>query len=209
MWVIGRSRQHLERLVADAGVDQTIDPVVADLESAGDIETAAGSILSERDHLDVLVHCAGSIYMGSLESVSADDLDRQYRVNLRAPYLLTRALLPALRRARGQVIFVNSSAALRPSADNVSYAAMKAGLKALADGLREGVNPDGVRVVTLHVGRTDTPMQASVHEFEGRPYRPELLLRPEDVAEVALAALAVPASGEVTDVNLRPIIKLA
>jgi NADP-dependent 3-hydroxy acid dehydrogenase YdfG len=51
-------------------------------------------------------------------------------------------------------------------------------------------------------------MQASVHEFEGRTYRPELLLRPEDVAEVALAALTAPASGEVTDVNLRPITKL-
>jgi hypothetical protein len=51
-------------------------------------------------------------------------------------------------------------------------------------------------------------MQASVHEHEGRQYLPELLLRPDDVVEVVLAALAVPPSGEVTDVNVRPIAKL-
>jgi hypothetical protein len=51
-------------------------------------------------------------------------------------------------------------------------------------------------------------MQVSVHEHEGRQYRPELLLRPEDVVEVVVAALSVPPSGEVTDVSVRPISKL-
>jgi NADP-dependent 3-hydroxy acid dehydrogenase YdfG len=50
-------------------------------------------------------------------------------------------------------------------------------------------------------------MQAAVHEFEGRRYRPELLLRPEDVAETVLTTLALPASGEVTDVSIRSMTK--
>jgi NADP-dependent 3-hydroxy acid dehydrogenase YdfG len=208
VWAVGRNEERLRALAAETREGAEIVPVVADVESDRELEAAASTVLAASDGLDVLVHSAGAIYLGTFGSASPADLDRQYRVNLRAPFLLTQALLPALRRARGQVVFVNSSAALRASAGNVWYAATKAGLKALADGLRDEVNRDGVRVVTLYVGRTATPMQESVHEHEGRPYRSEFLLRPEDVAEVVLAALSLPASGEVTDVNVRPMSKL-
>ena len=48
--------------------------------------------------------------LGRFDSVPPASFDRMYRVNLRAPFVLTQGLLPALRRARGQVVFVNSSA---------------------------------------------------------------------------------------------------
>jgi hypothetical protein len=51
-------------------------------------------------------------------------------------------------------------------------------------------------------------MQVFVHDNEARRYRPELLLRPEDVVEVVMAALARPPSGEITDVNVRLIAEL-
>jgi short-subunit dehydrogenase len=209
VWAIGRSRERLDALV-DEVVDGTgeVVPVVADLEQDEDLASAGDEILSGSDHVDVLVHSAGAITLGGFNSVSAADFDRQYRVNLRAPVVLTQALLPALKRAEGQVVFINSSAGLRASANNVLYAATKHGLKAVADGLREEVNPDRVRVISVYTGRTATPMQASVHEHEGREYFPEMLLRPDDVVEVVLAALSVPPSGEVTDVNVRPIAKL-
>jgi len=73
---------------------------------------------------------------------------------------------------------------------------------------RDEVNRDGVRVVTIYAGRTATPMQASVHDFEGRSYQPELLMQPEDLAHVVLATLTLPASAEVTDVSIRPMSKL-
>jgi NADP-dependent 3-hydroxy acid dehydrogenase YdfG len=158
--------------------------------------------------VDVLVHSAGEIALGSFESLSSSNFDHLYRVNLRAPYVLTQDLLPALRRAQGQVVFVNSSAGLRASADNVLYAATKHGLKALADGLRDHVNGDGVRVISVYPGRTATTMQQLVHDHEGRDYRPEFLLRPEDVVDVVLGALSVPPSGEITDVTVRPMRKL-
>jgi NADP-dependent 3-hydroxy acid dehydrogenase YdfG len=209
VWAIGRSRERLDAL-AEEVADGTGDvvPVVADLEQDEDLASAGDEILARSDRVDVLVHSAGAITLGGFESVSPADFDRQYRVNLRAPVVLTQALLPALKRAKGQVVFINSSAGLRASADNVLYAATKHGLKAIADGLREEVNPDRVRVISVYTGRTATPMQASVHEHEGREYLPELLLRPDDVVEVVLAALSVPPSGEVTDVNVRPITKL-
>jgi NADP-dependent 3-hydroxy acid dehydrogenase YdfG len=207
VWAIGRNRERLEALAEEQGNGEVV-PIVADLERDEDLAAAGDEILSRSDRVDVLVHSAGAITLGRFDAVSPADFDRQYRVNLRAPVVLTQALLPALKRSEGQIVFINSSAGLRASADNVLYAATKHGLKAIADGLREEVNPDRVRVISVYTGRTATPMQASVHEHEGRQYFPELLLRPDDVVEVVLAALAVPPSGEVTDVNVRPIAKL-
>jgi NADP-dependent 3-hydroxy acid dehydrogenase YdfG len=209
VWAIGRRRERLDALVDEvAGSTGGVVPLVADLERDEDVASAGEEIVSHADRIDVLVHSAGAITLGAFDSVSAADFDRQYRVNLRAPVVLTQALLPALKRAEGQVVFINSSAGLRASANNVLYAATKHGLKAIADGLREEVNPDRVRVISVYTGRTETPMQVSVHEHEGRQYRPELLLRPQDVVEVVLAALSVPPSGEITDVSVRPIGKL-
>jgi NADP-dependent 3-hydroxy acid dehydrogenase YdfG len=209
VWGIARSRERLESVVGEVtGRPGTVLPLVADLELDDDLESAGRQILSGGDGVDVLVHSATAIALGTFESVPVADFDRQYRVNLRAPVVLTQTLLPALKRARGQIVFINSSAALRASASNSLYAATKHGLKAIADGLRDEINPERVRVINVYTGRTATPMQEFVHEHEARPYRPELLLRPEDVVEVVLAALAAPPSAEVTDVNVRPIAKL-
>jgi short-subunit dehydrogenase len=209
VWAIARSRDRLDSLVeeVEAGPGDVV-PLVADLERDDDIEAAAREILAAGDHVDVLIHSAGAIGLGTFESASAAELDRQYRVNLRAPFVLTQLLLPALKRAEGQVVFINSSAGVKASANNVVYAATKHGLKALADGLREQVNRDRVKVISVYAGRTATPMQASVHAFEEREYRPERLLQPDDVVEVVLAALSVSEHGEVTDVNVRAMAKV-
>ena len=75
----------------------------------------------------------------------------------------------------------------------------------LADSLREEVHHDGVRVISVFPGRTATPMQAQVHEMEGRAYDPNACLRPEDVASVVLNALTLPESAEVKDISIRPM----
>ena len=80
-------------------------------------------------------------------------------------------------------------------------------MKALAEGLREEVNPSGVRVLSLFLGRTATPMQAWTYEQEGREYRPELLMQPADVASVVLNALLLPRTAEVTEIRMRPLVK--
>lgn len=209
VWAIGRAAERLETLAAAArGFRGKVTPVLADLEMDEDLEKAREHILSRTETVDVLVHSAGAIVLGPFESLPPAAFDRLYRVNLRAPVVLTQGLLAALRRARGQVVFINSSAGLRASADNVLYAATKHGLKAIADGLRDEVNRDRIRVVSVYLGRTATPMQRAVHDHEGREYRSELLLPPADVVDVVLAALALPPTGEVTDVSVRPIAKL-
>jgi NADP-dependent 3-hydroxy acid dehydrogenase YdfG len=62
-------------------------------------------------------------------------------------------------------------------------------------------------VLSLFLGRTASPMQASVHAMEGKAYHPELLMQPEDVAAVALHVLTLPRSVEVTDISMRSRLK--
>jgi short-subunit dehydrogenase len=154
--------------------------------------------------LDILVHSAGTVSLGALQDAAIEDLDAQYRLNVRTPYLLTQLLLGRLQRAKGQLVFLNSGAGLSAKAQWSQYAATKHALKAVADALRDELKGSGVRVVSVYPGRTASPMQARVHEQEGRPYDPAKFVQPGDVAAMIVAALELPRSAEVTDLSVRP-----
>jgi NAD(P)-dependent dehydrogenase (short-subunit alcohol dehydrogenase family) len=156
--------------------------------------------------LDVLVHAAGLLTSGPVATTPIAELDRQHQVNLRAPYLLTQGLQPALVRAGGQVVFLNSSVWGAARGGLSGYAASKYALKAFADALRAEVNPAGLRVLSVFPGRTASRMQAEVHAAEGKPYRPERLMQPGDVAASVLDALALPRTAELTDLHIRPAL---
>jgi NAD(P)-dependent dehydrogenase (short-subunit alcohol dehydrogenase family) len=179
----------------------------ADLEVERDVDALLVSLRRDVPDPDILVHVAGAVLRGPFEVATAEHFDTQYQVNLRAPYVITQGLLPSLKDRQGQVVFVNSSAGLTARANMGQYAACRHALKALADSLREEVNPVGVRVLSLFLGRTATPGQAQLHAMEGRPYRPEWLMQVEDVSEVVALALALPRTVEVTDVAMRPMRK--
>jgi NAD(P)-dependent dehydrogenase (short-subunit alcohol dehydrogenase family) len=157
--------------------------------------------------LDILVHGAGLHGGGTVATTPVAELERQWRVNARAPYLLTQALLPRLVARQGQVVVLNSSIWGNARAGTAAYAGSKYALKAFTDALRAEVNPAGLRVLSVYPGRTATPMQAAVHRAEARRYDPEALLQPEDVAAAILAALALPRTAELTDLHIRPARK--
>lgn len=153
--------------------------------------------------LSVLVHNAARYAMASVDDTTSDELDAILRANVHAPFVLTRALLPALRVARGDIVFINSSAAIAASAKISAYAASKAALKAFADSLRHEVNKDGVRVLSVFPGRTATAMQAEVFRIEGRTYEPEKLIQPADIAAAVVAAITLSPTAELTDLQIR------
>jgi NADP-dependent 3-hydroxy acid dehydrogenase YdfG len=154
------------------------------------------------DELDVLVHNAGVSIPGHVAESTLDDWRATFAVNVFGPVELTLALLPALRRARGQVVFINSGAGHKVSPGMASYAASKFALRAFADSLRED-EPD-LRVTTVYPGRTDTAMQRELVAFEGGQYGEQDLLQPETVAAVVANAVATPPDGSVHEVVLRP-----
>lgn len=206
--LLGRRKKVLD------AVGEELQPVAAsvqsyelDLTSSDEIERVADSIVNEHGHVDVLVHSAGSIRRGYVADARLAEFDEQYSVNVRAPYLLTQRLLGSIKAGRGQVVFINSTAGLQAGKDAAQYSASKHALKAIADSLRAEVNAEGIRVLSVYPGRTATPMQAQVFAMEGRVYRPEQLMQPEDVAEIVIAALRLPRSAEVTDITIRPMQK--
>jgi NADP-dependent 3-hydroxy acid dehydrogenase YdfG len=180
---------------------------VTDIATDEGIRGLVARIESELGRVDVLVHAAGGTRLGNIEAAGWSDLDEQYRVNLRAPFLLTKAMLPMLKRARGQVVFVNSTAALSPGPENGLYAATKSGLRTLVSSIRDHVNGYGIRVLSVFPGRTASRMQQAIHDFERRRYQPASLLQPEDVAAAIAAALALPPTAEVTKIVVRPMKK--
>jgi NADP-dependent 3-hydroxy acid dehydrogenase YdfG len=80
-------------------------------------------------------------------------------------------------------------------------------MRAITDALRLEVNRDGIRVCIIHLGRAATPLQKAIFTNEGRPYVPELLVQPADVANVVVTIVALPAGAEITEIHLRPAKK--
>jgi NADP-dependent 3-hydroxy acid dehydrogenase YdfG len=154
------------------------------------------------DELDVLVHNAGVSIPGHVSESNVDEWRATFAVNVFGVVDLTMALLPALRRARGQVVFINSGAGRDVSPGMASYSASKFALRAFADSLRAD-EPD-LRVTTIYPGRTDSAMQRELVAFEGGRYDPANFLRPETVAAAVAGAVATPPDGHLHEVILRP-----
>ncbi|OBG39913.1 MULTISPECIES: SDR family oxidoreductase [Mycolicibacter] len=154
------------------------------------------------DELDVLVHNAGVMLPGAAGESYIEEWRATFEVNVFGAVALTLALLPALRAARGQVVFINSGAGQRVSPGMASYSASKFALRAFADSLRS--DEPALRVTTVYPGRVDTDMQQDLVAYEGGEYDPARFLRPDTVAEVVAAAIRTPAEAQLQEVVIRP-----
>jgi NADP-dependent 3-hydroxy acid dehydrogenase YdfG len=153
-------------------------------------------------HLDVLIHNAGVSFPGRVAESTVDEWRTTLEVNVVGAVALTLALLPALRSARGHIVFINSGAGHNASPGLASYSASKFALRAFADSLRAD-EPD-LRVTSIHPGRIATDMQRDLIAYEGRDYLPEHFLQPETVAAVVAQAVATPPDGHVHEIVIRP-----
>lgn len=203
--LVGRRRGRLDRIARQLGEEAIVLEV--DLDSERETAAAARSFQRQAGRLDILVHSSGIHLAGPLGTTRVADFDRLWTTNVRAPLTLTQSVLPALREAGGQIVFVNSSAGIAASPGTGMYSATHHARRALADSLRAEVNPDGVRVLSVYPGRTATKMQEQIYRREQRPYEPARLLQPADIAEMVVASLALPRTAEVTDLHIRSRIK--
>jgi NAD(P)-dependent dehydrogenase (short-subunit alcohol dehydrogenase family) len=108
--------------------------------------------------LDALVNNAGIVVGGPIEAVPLAEVRRQLEVNVVGQIGVTQALLPAIRRATGRVVFVSSLSGRVSSPMTGAYSASKYALEAVADALRLEVRPWGIDVVLVEPAQTDTDM---------------------------------------------------
>lgn len=208
VWGVGRDRDALDELEAETrDTPGETHAVRADLSRDDRVRGLAATVRENNDGLDYLIHSAGVFIRDEVENFDPDDFERLFGLHVRARSLLTRDLLPSLRDASGHVLFVNSSLGLRSSPGAGMYSGSMHALRAVADALRDEVNEDDVRVTSLFLGRTATPMQEEIHRNEGRPYEADRLIQPETVARTTLQALTVPRDAEITNLQLRPMQK--
>jgi short-subunit dehydrogenase len=205
MRVILTGRNVTRLLEASRIAGANTSTLVADLTT--ETGRAAAANLTHPE-LHVLIHSAGEYARSDIATLSVDQWRALDAINLHAPILLTAACMPQLRAASGQVVFINSSAALSASAGLSAYGAGKRGLHSAAHSLREEVNSEGIRVLSVFPGRTNTPMQRAVLAAEQRVAPPGTLMQPEDVAAMVMASLDLPRTSEVTDIIMRPMRKL-
>lgn len=141
--LVGRRRQALEETARLTGRAEGVLVVVADITTApgrAAIRQAAGA------RLDVLINNAGIVHCALLERQDDATLDAMLQTNIAAPLSLTRDLLPALRAARGRVVFVGSVFGDIGHPFFAAYSASKHALRGLADTLRRELKGDRISV---------------------------------------------------------------
>lgn len=144
----------------------------ADLTKIAEVNRLASEIAEQAGSVDVLINNAGVMAMKKFEQMTEDDVNSMLDLNLRAYMLLTRSLLPALRKGkRPQIIFMSSMAAKSSIVGESVYAATKSGVTNFANVLRNELGPE-IRVSAVHAWGVDT---------WGAP-DPETFIQPADVA---------------------------
>ena len=149
----------------------------------------------------VLVHNAGVAPLIRVAETTPASLAEIMTVNLASAATLTAALLPALRRSRGHVVFINSSAGLSRIPRWSGYLGSKRALQELADALRGEEWESGLKVTSVFPGAVATRLLKQVREDRRLPYDPKRSVSPESAARVIADVLHHPHDGYVTDLS--------
>jgi 3-oxoacyl-[acyl-carrier protein] reductase len=179
--VIGRNseeQRETAKLCRDAGAPRVLE-LAADLADAPTVEQRARDFLDAFGAPDALIHNAGIAGRTSIEATTLASWDEHLRVNLSAPFVLTRALLPALRaRGTGRIVFVASISSTLGTANLSAYCATKWGIIGFMKSLAAEISDTGLMTCAVLPGSTDTRM------LEGSGFPPRMSA--EDVAQTLL-----------------------
>jgi NAD(P)-dependent dehydrogenase (short-subunit alcohol dehydrogenase family) len=146
---------------AAAAARERVQPVTLDVTDAAQIAAAARRVeelAPAGAGLDALVNNAGIAVGGPVELLSMDDLTRQFEVNVFGQVAVTQALLPALRSARGRLVFLSSIGGRVATPYIAPYQASKHAIEAFADALRIELVSSGVQVALIEPGSVATPI---------------------------------------------------
>jgi 3-oxoacyl-[acyl-carrier protein] reductase len=178
VFLTGRNASRLSSILDDARAKGWhAHALVCDLSRTDEvlrlIEQASRS-LGER--IDLLVNNAGILTYGPVEESSLEDYEHLMAVNVRAPFMLSRAFLPFMKRhAGGLIVNISSIAGIESWAGNSLYSMTKFAIRGLTGSLLAEGAPHGVKAVAICPGYVATPL------VDGAPVPPEEMIQPEDI----------------------------
>jgi 2-keto-3-deoxy-L-fuconate dehydrogenase len=161
------------------------------------VEAAVAKVLAQWRRIDVLMPCAGISPGGTVPTIDEAAWDRVFAINVKGPYLLMHAALPAMIEAkRGSIVLIGSQLAVSSRGRNAAYIATKGAISTLAKTMAVDHAPDGIRVNAIMPGVIDTAMPAKSlkrfddpaatrKQWEAR-HPMNRFGRPEEVAKAAL-----------------------
>jgi NADP-dependent 3-hydroxy acid dehydrogenase YdfG len=200
VYAAGRSEVALEEL---RGARPGITPIAVDITDRDAIE----AVLAELQ-IDVLINNAGMMPpLGNFADMRMSDIDATLEVNLSAAILLTRLVVPQMRkRQSGHIIFTGSSAAHAAFPNIAVYSATKAAISGFAASLRADLSQYGIRVTEIVPGRVETQLYKDILDMEARAamYAGNVAVQPEDVAQMVVTLLGLPARADVTRLDIMP-----
>jgi len=201
--VSARTAERVEALVAELRRDGvTAAGAPADVGNPDQVTAAVGRITAELGPVDVLVNNAGIGILKPFDQLTLEDWDATMATNLRSMYLVTREVLPGMRqRGRGAIVNIASLAGKNAVVGGTAYAASKHAVLGFSKSLMLEVRKDGVRVVAICPGSVETGFgrDRTVPKISKAG-----VLQPEDVADVVVATLRLPARALASEVDLRP-----
>ncbi len=170
--------------------------VGGDVSSEDDVGRMVAAVRSALGEIDVLVANAGVAPVAGVDELDVATFDRTLAVNLRSAFLLSRAVLPSMRRSRfGRLLFLSSTAAQVGGVVGPHYAASKAGLLGLMHGYASRLAAEGITANAVAPALIETEMIGAVPGVRPEALPVRRFGTPEEVAEIAVAVLA---SGYVT-----------
>lgn len=188
----------------EAGAADTL-PLGCDVSDADAVFAAVAAVLDRWDRLDVAVNCAGTDAILPVTEMTVAQWDRVVGVNLRGPFLVAKASLPAMKRqGGGHIVNVGSTASLRAWANASAYHASKFGLVGFGRGLGVEGRPHNIRVTTIIPGGMRTGWFDTFPE-QGIPLPDESTLQdPATVADAILYAVRMPAGSVLQELLVTP-----
>jgi 3-oxoacyl-[acyl-carrier protein] reductase len=174
----------------------------ADVAQPDQAAHAVDQMIRTLGEIDILVNNAGILIAKPFEELTLEDWDATMATNVRSLYLMTRAVLPAMRRRRrGTVVNVASLAARHGFVGGSAYTASKHAVLGFSRSLMMEVRRDNVRVIAICPGSVATGMMQDQPMLKADPAK---ILQPEDVAASILHAINLPARALVSELDLRP-----
>ncbi len=205
--LVSRTAAALEKVSQEAA-PLTNGEVLVQPGDVGDqaaMERLQAAVKEAFGRLDILVNSAGQGLSGTILESDPGQVKEMLAVNIFGVYLVTRLMLPLMSRG-GDVVNISSVAGLKYSPGFAMYSASKFAVKAFSEALRNEVQEQGVRVLTLYPGMTQTPMVqgftgagAPLAVQEGRE-----LISPQEVAQAVVYALKQPSSLAINEIVIQP-----
>ena len=196
-----RTRQQLEEVKQEIlGHGGEAIAVPADLTRDEDIAVVVNDCQKAWGTVDFLVNNAGWGKRATVVQAKAEDWDQTLRLNLRAPMMLSRLVLPMMiAKDGGAIINIGSVSGKTGEANAAAYAASKFGLIGFTQSLYEEVREYGIKVAVILPGFVDTPLIPVTKQLDRTK-----MIRAEDVAESVRFVLTAPSTCCPVEITIRP-----